>query len=89
MPDFPSWFTETIQRRIEILHKELKQDKLIQIEQAGFDVLFLIFIKNLDKDRRAQFLQLEELWTRVEGLEMEWIYKQGVKDGVKLMISML
>jgi hypothetical protein len=75
--DFPSWLTEALQKRLEAISLDMKQDDLIRMECAGFDVVFRLFLRSLSIEKRTQFLQLEELWTRLEGLEKEWIYKQG------------
>lgn len=89
MTDISSWFNENLQIRLEKLHYEMKKDDSIKLEQADFNILFHIFLKGLEKEERSKFLQLEVLWTRLEGLEKEWIYKKGIKDGVQLMLSML
>jgi prophage antirepressor-like protein len=87
--EFPLWLTEVLQKRLETATDEMRQDSLIHIERTEFDILFLLFIRDLSKEKRAQFLRMEESWTRLEGLEKEWIYKRGIKDGAQLIASLL
>jgi hypothetical protein len=87
--NFPIWLNEVVQKRLEAISLELEQDNTVHLEQAGFDVVFHLFMKDLSQVKKNQFFQLEDSWTRLEGLEKEWIYKQGVKDGTQLIVSLL
>ena len=85
--EFPIWFTEAMQRRFELICVQLQQDEFIRMEHAQFNSVFQVFLRGLNEDEKAQFLQVEELWVRLEALEKEWIYTQGMKDGALLWMA--
>jgi hypothetical protein len=84
MNEFSTWFNDALKIRFEEVFVQLKQDDLILTEHGKFNVLFNAFMTELSEDMKNGFLQVEETCTRLEALEKEWVYVQGMKDGVRL-----
>ncbi|MFC5404666.1 hypothetical protein [Cohnella soli] len=81
---FPPWFQRAIQERMDcvaariVRHPEIR--KLREEEDKAFQKLF----SNMDIVRLPEFSEWEDRHHHKHALENEYLYLQGIKDGVHL-----
>ncbi|MFB5676427.1 hypothetical protein ACE3NQ_08500 [Paenibacillus terreus] len=85
----PVWFESIIQHRLDdvsartIRHPEIS--KLHKEEYAAFQKLF----SDMDIVNKPEFSEWEDKHHYKQALENEYLYRQGMKDGVQLVYAVL
>lgn len=89
MVDVPAWMREVLQSRCEAVvlkafqQPEIKpmRDKVQQTQQR--------FKQALTEGQWQLFLEWEEDSSYVQGLEQQWAYRLGLKEGAQLLFGLL
>ncbi|MFD2671147.1 hypothetical protein [Marinicrinis sediminis] len=82
---FPVWLNDSIQSRFdEHIHKSHQEADILRAYQQ-FHQVFNTMMTTLNPEQKKQFFQLEEAWNHLHVLEKEWLFKQGLKDGIQLI----
>lgn len=86
---FPSWLQSVIQQRLDDVsaqiarHPEMR--KLRTEEHSAFEAMF----PNEDKKKMPDYMDWEDKHHFRKALENEYLYMQGMKNGVQLVIMLL
>ncbi len=87
--EFPSWFHNAIQERLDDVsariqfHPELSKHRAE--EKSAFEALF----SWVDTMQCPEFMEWEDKHHYCRALENERLYLQGMRDGAKLAIALL
>ncbi|MEF2966734.1 hypothetical protein V3851_12910 [Paenibacillus sp. M1] len=89
MIQIPAWFQSAIQQRLDHVSARIESHpefrKLRAEEHEAFDALFL----GVDKSNMPGYMEWEDKHLLRRASENERLYKQGLRDGVQLMITLL
>jgi hypothetical protein len=83
--NLPDWLKESLNRRfIDLSYTAERQDKVVPIKSRAKDI-FEYLRNNQDELGSRIFLEWEDLKNHHNTIEKEWLYFEGVMDGIKLM----
>lgn len=84
MPGLPEWLKESIKQRFsELTYTAQMQDKVLPVKTKA-SLLLEQFCKHQDEHEREAFRVWTELKNQQYTLEKEWLYHEGLKDGLRL-----
>lgn len=89
MVDVPVWMQEALQSRCEAVVLEAFQQPQIKPLQDKVQQKQERFKQALTEGQWLLFLEWEEECSYVQGLEQQWAYKLGLKDGAQLLFGLL
>lgn len=85
MIDCPDLLKESLNRRfIELSYAAERQDKVVLAKLKATSI-FDYLRNNQDEQGRGIFLEWEDLKNHHNTLEKEWLYFEGIRDGMKLL----
>lgn len=87
MSDCPKWFTQAlVQRFNELSLVAEQQDRFLPVVGRASHLLMEL-MNQADVSIHGVILEWEETVCYQHSLEKEWLYFEGVKDGMRLMNS--
>ncbi|WP_044479586.1 hypothetical protein [Paenibacillus antibioticophila] len=85
----PLWFLNAIRQRLELIMLDIERQsewhKIRAEEQSAFAGMF----PGEDKTKGADYMEWEDKHLFRRAVENEWLYTQGVKDGIQLIIGIM
>jgi hypothetical protein len=89
MIKFPEWVEEAVQRRYDHLEKSFDTNVRVQSLREDERQYFNALREALDSNKQFMILQWEEKNGYCEAIEKEMLYRQGVMDGARIIMSFL
>ncbi|MGG1599079.1 hypothetical protein [Paenibacillus naphthalenovorans] len=81
---FPPWFREAIQKRLDnvsdLIENHSELSRIRENERKAFERLFA----GMDIGRMPEFAGWEDCQHLKQAIMNEWLYLQGLKDGIQL-----
>lgn len=85
----PLWFLNAIRQRLELIMLDIERQsewrKIRAEERSAFAGMF----PGEDKTKGADYMEWEDKHLFRRAVENEWLYTQGVKDGIQLIIGIM
>lgn len=85
----PIWFLNAIRQRLDLIMLDIERQsewrKIRAEERSAFAGMF----PGEDKMKGADYMEWEDKHLFRRAVENEWLYTQGVKDGIQLIIGIM
>lgn len=87
--NFPPWFLETMQGRLEEVAARIERHGDFGQVRGEEDAAFAALFGSVDVTRIPEFVEWEDKHYIRQGLQHERLYLQGLQDGVQLAVGLL
>ncbi len=87
--DFPPWMQRAIQARLDEVSSRIEQDPEMCRVRKETDEAFEALFAGKNTEQTAEYTEWENRYIVSRGIENERLYMQGLRDGIKLTVSLL
>ncbi|SEB10724.1 hypothetical protein [Paenibacillus sp. 276b] len=87
--DFPPWIQRVIQARLDEVSALIEYDPELSRVRGETDEAFGALFGGEDVEQTAEYIEWENRYIVSKGIENEWLYMQGLRDGIQLTVSIL
>ncbi|MEK3827695.1 hypothetical protein [Paenibacillus sp. FSL K6-1558] len=87
--DFPPWMQQAIQARLNEVSARIEHDPELNRVRGETDEAFEALFAGKDVERTPEYAEWENRYIVCKGIENERLYKQGLRDGIRLTVSLL
>lgn len=87
--NFPPWLEQAIQARLDEVSARIEHDPELSRVREEKDEAFEGLFAGKDIEETPEYAEWESRYILSKGIENERLYIQGLRDGVKLTVSLL
>ncbi|MED4599638.1 hypothetical protein P9314_02830 [Paenibacillus validus] len=87
--DFPPWFRQAIQGRLDDVSARIEYNPELNRIRAEESKAFQVLFAGMDIGRMPEFAEWEDKHHFKQAIMNEWLYLQGMKDGIQLAVALL
>lgn len=87
--EFPPWFQKAIQLRLDDVSAQIEHDCILKQIREETDEAFEALFADKDVVPKPEYAEWENLHIISMGIQNELLYRQGLRDGIQLIVSIL
>ncbi|MBD8840076.1 MULTISPECIES: hypothetical protein [unclassified Paenibacillus] len=87
--DFPQWMQRAIQARLDEVSARIEHDTELSRVRGETDEAFEALFASKDVEQTPEYAEWESRYIVSRGIENERLYMQGLRDGIRLTVSLL
>ncbi|RPK29532.1 hypothetical protein [Paenibacillus xylanexedens] len=87
--NFPPWLEQAIQARLDEVSAQIEQDPELSRVRGETEEAFEALFASKDVEQTPEYAEWENRYIVSKGIENEQLYMQGLRDGIRLTVSLL
>ena len=87
--DFPRWMQRAIQARLDEVTAQIEHDPELNRVRGETDEAFEALFAGEEVELTPEYIEWENRNIVSKGIENERLYMQGLRDGIRLTVSLL
>lgn len=87
--DFPIWVQRAIRARLDEVSTRIEHEPELSRVRGETEKVFEALFTGKDVEQTPEYAEWENRYIVSKGIENEWLYMQGLRDGIQLLASLL